>query len=479
MLNAAAIRRRIEPLVWVVLALATLGAAVGAGKLAQKIGLWAWLAALVPAAGLFGLARPAWIVYALAFTVPLTSGMERGGLIPFFRPNEALLFGLVYLAAAAFLVRRRPIRFTWVDGLLLGFLAFRVLLPTAVFLFRGEPWGSLALKTLYGPIQYYLIYRMAVECIDSWEEARTAVFALLVSSALVSGLGILQALQLPGINEFIESVYPSDKDIYTFLFSERVTSTWGGDWNGCGLFLAMSVILGLGIHHTFPRPGQRVAVLLISFLDLVVMFLTASFTGAICLFLGLTLLFIHNPPARRLIRPALIAAPLIGLIVLKVFWDLVEARIDAQFSQVAVSWVPHSFRIRIYMWRELMWPWVERFWLWGLGPYRWGWPDEESYYMFLILKSGIFGLVSYVVLTIGMAVRLRRYLPHVSTTAGALAVVLAIHIFQVLVANSTGSYGEANGVVEILWLSAGFLMGAELRGQGPWPARRVVEPARG
>jgi hypothetical protein len=45
-----------------------------------------------------------------------------------------------------------------------------------------------------------------------------------------------------------------------------------------------------------------------------------------------------------------------------------------------------------------------------------------------------------------------------------VALVVWIHFLQVAIANISGSYFEANGVSEILWLLAGFLMASEVRG---------------
>jgi hypothetical protein len=449
---------------WGGLLLLTAALLAATGKLIVFAGPYALLVPLLIPLTAAALTRPAFAVYALAFLSPLTSGMGRGSVIPFFRPNELVLMALVYVAVVTFLARKRPFRFTWLDGLVLAFLAFRVGLPTAVFFFRGEPWSAFAFKTLFGPLQYYIVFRMGIECIEDGRQARTAIFLMLVSSSIVAFVGVLQALQVPGINAFLETYYPSDKDIYTFLFARRVTSLWAGDWNGCGLYMAMCTVLALGTAHLFLRRWQRMLVLGIAFLDLVVVFLTASFTGTICLFLGLALLFARSSEAKRVVKPLLLVAPVIGVVLGGVFWKIISERIDVQFNQAATTLVPHSFRIRIWMWRELMWPWVERFWLWGLGPYRWGWPDEESYYMFTILKAGFFGMLAYAALHLVLFFRLPAIFRRARTWRGAVALVVWIHFLQVAIANISGSYFEANGVSEILWLLAGFLMASEVRG---------------
>jgi hypothetical protein len=86
--------------------------------------------------------------------------------------------------------------------------------------------------------------------------------------------------------------------------------------------------------------------------------------------------------------------------------------------------------------------------------------------MFLILKGGIFALLSFI-LFIGYSLkRLKRYFPFVSDWRGAVALVLWIQLVQIAIACITGSHFEANGVSEILWLLLGVLMAAELQGRG-------------
>ncbi len=454
------------PAAWGALALAGAGGAAAIGKGVLVFGPVLLALPVLALVGLIALTRPVFAVYALAFTSPLTSGMARGLVVPFFRPNELVLFALIGVALVTFLARKRPYRFLWADGILLLFLFFRVALPTMVFLFRGEPWGSFAAKTLFGPVQYYVIYRIAVEGVEEPGQVRQVLFLMLAASGIVSAVGVLQALQVPGINAFLETWYPSDKKMFTFLFARRVTSLWAGDWNGAGVYLAMCTVLGLGTFHLFRRRWRKFTVVAISVLDLVVVFLTASFTGIICVFLGLSVLLARSPQAKRLVKPLLAASPLVGAVLAGAFWKIIADRFQVQFGEVATTWVPLTFRVRVRMWREIMWPWVQRFWVWGLGPYRWGWPVEESYYMFLILKGGILAVGSFFLFIGYTLVRLARYFRFTHRWQGAVALVLWIQLVQVSIACITGSHFEANGVSEILWLLLGMLMAAELRGRG-------------
>jgi hypothetical protein len=422
-----------------------------------------WLVALsVVPVGLLAyvaITRPVFVVYALAFTSPLTSGMARGAVIPFLRANEILLIAYVAAAVVTFLARKRLFRFTWLDGLILTFLMFRVVVPVVVALVRGNPFDAEAFRVYFGPIQYYFVFRMVVDSVNQERQVRTTLLLILGSSGIVAFVGILQAVQIPGINEFLHQYYPSRWDDPTFLFSPRVTSLNAGDWNGCGLYLAMNVVLGLGVLHFYGRTWQKVFVLAIVFLDLLVIPLTGSFTGTLGLILGCVLIFTLNKPTRAMLRPLLYMLPFVVIILAAVFWPLISHRIGIQFRDTG-SLVPTSWAGRMHYWQTYIIPAMERYWLWGVGAQRHGWVAEENYYFFTILKAGIFGLIAYVSMSMILLGRLIRDFRRDTSWRGVLGVVVMIHIIQVLIANMSGSYFELNGVAEIPWLVIGCLMGA-------------------
>jgi hypothetical protein len=450
---------------WVLVLLSVVALATVLARTAVRD--WPMALALVPVLPLayFALTRPAFVVYAIAFTSPLTSGMARGAIAPFFRANELLLIAYLGVALVTFLARKRVFKFTWLDGLLLTFLAFRCLLPTVVSLIRGEPFHANSFKVFFGPVQYYLVYRMVLECVSEERQVRRAIFLMLSSSGIVAFVGVLQAIQIPGINEILHTYYPSKYDMPSFLGSQRVTSLFQGDWNGCGLYLAMNVILGLGVIHLYRPKWQKVFLFSVVFLDLVVVILTGSFTATLCLILGTVLVFTFNKSSRVMLRPLLYVLPLAVALLAGVFWPMISHRLGLQFRDTT-SLIPHTWQVRVNLWTEILWAYVERDWLWGIGTYQANWSTEENYYFYVILKAGIFGLVSYVLLLAVMLGRLRMDFKHDGTWRGALAVIIGIQILQILIANMSGMYFELSGVAEIPWFMVGFLVGA-----GGWGRR--------
>lgn len=417
--------------------------------------------------------RPVFVVYALAFTSPLTSGMARGAIVPFLRANEILLIAYIGAAIITFLARKRLFRFTFVDGLILTILLFRVVLPVVVALFRGSPFNVEAFRVYFGPIQYYFVFRMVVDCVGREGQVRTAILLMLGSSSIVAFVGVLQALQVPGINEFLLQYYPSKWDDPTFLYALRVTSLNAGDWNGCGLYLAMNVVLGLGVLPFYHRRWKKVFVLGVVFLDLLVIPLTGSFTGTLGLILGCILIFLLSKATRSMLRPLLYMLPFVVVVLAVVFWPIISHRLGIQFRDTG-SMTPTSWQGRMEIWRNVLIPAVERYWLWGVGAEKPGWVAEENYYIFCIVKAGIFCLLAYVSVSTILLVRLIRDFVNDTSWWGVLGVVSMIHIIQVLIANISGLYFELNGVAEIPWLLIGFLVGAGHWGRtdppGPNPA---------
>jgi hypothetical protein len=149
--------------------------------------------------------------------------------------------------------------------------------------------------------------------------------------------------------------------------------------------------------------------------------------------------------------------PIVALVVARTFIAMFEERLGYQFGE-RTGWVPLTLGVRLYLWREVMWPYVERYWLWGLGTYRGGWVTEENYYMFLILKAGIFSLAAYAAVSWAMVRRLYRDFRRSMGWARILSLVLVIHLAQILVANMTGSYFEYTGVSEMVWFLLGLLI---------------------
>lgn len=458
---------RARALIWMLGIGSVVGVSALLGRQAVLDAFPVFVLALAAVAGVFLLSRPGYIVYFLALAIPLTSGTARGAFVPFFRANEIILLMLAAASVAIFLIRKRPFRITWLDKLLLGYLAFRILLPIVLSLVRGDAIGGGNIKVLFGPIQYYLLFRVVVECIDKEVQIIRVLLCMLGGSAVVAIVGVLQALQIPGINEFLATYYPAERDFYTFTFlaSPRVTSLFAGDWNGCGLYMAMNVVLGLGTLHLYKKWWHQTIVLIVIFLDLIVVFLTASFSGTAAMVFGLGVLFISSRQARAYLRPMLFLLPVIITLLATVFWNIVSDRLEMQFGASAESLVPHTWKVRLYLWQEVMWPHISDHWLWGIGTVRFGWNFFESYYIFLMLTVGIFGLLAYLFFSGGVLIKLSGYRGD-ATWRGTIALIAGTFVMQLLLANIAGGYFEFSGVTENLWLVLGFLIAGEVRGQG-------------
>src|SRR6266496_3834428 len=118
--------------------------------------------------------RPVLIVYGLVLIMPLTDGLVRGAVVPILRLGQALLvlaFILFLLARPGPLGRSRLTAIDLAFGL---FFLSEAVFPVLALYYRGQHLdlssfggSGTPLQTLLGPLQYYLVYRIAVATITS------------------------------------------------------------------------------------------------------------------------------------------------------------------------------------------------------------------------------------------------------------------------------------------------------------------------
>lgn len=185
------------------LAIAALSGPVAAA--APLLTAVAALAALLAAAVMF---HPPVAAYTFLCVSPLVVGMERGAVLPLLRPNEALI---IVLSAA--LVARHLLRVVAGDTVRhrlhpveLAILAMAVTSSVTPLLWmaaRGLPITQddlLYASTIWKYYVLYLIFRSAVR---TEQEVRRCLWLSVGIAAVLAVIGILQALQLFGVAEFL------------------------------------------------------------------------------------------------------------------------------------------------------------------------------------------------------------------------------------------------------------------------------------
>lgn len=412
--------------------------------------------------------RPIWIVYFLSLALPLTGGLSRGAVVPFFRVSQLLVvlgFGLMLVVLPT---RHGKTRLSYIDlAFFVMFLAGAVF-PVLTLYYRGErinftenALGQAPLQILLGPLQYYFLYRVIVAVISSEVEVRILISLTFLASIAVSVIGILQKLNFGPVRAFLEANYPTPSQGYLIPdVNQRITSTLQ-HYSGLGAYLSFSIITALAFYSSRHHIKISSVLLLTTILvDSLALLLTGTIAAWIGLVIGSLVVVLRS--GRLSVTVALISlAGLAGAVLL--FQPFIVARLDEQLGAGAAQGVfPQSIAFRLQLWDQIYLPAIGQHLVFGSGPTPSttnSWTAEESFYLFLLLRGGIIYFLSYVLL-LGIALvtcRKESKRKKVEKKEGKETIfqTVAGATFGILVAitvmNIVGEYFTYAGGTQLIW----------------------------
>lgn len=328
---------------------------------------------------------------------------------------------------------------TWIDKIFSIFLLGSIIIP---LLSNFTDLYDLNIQffkffiTIQVWMAYKIIYLILMENILKGrldEKVNFILDCLLAFSAVSAVLGIASLAKFPLIADIINSIW----DIHDRL---RLSSTVGGI-NGSALFFAICAVIS-----SFQMIKHNRLIYLIYFsvfsLSLV---LSGSFSAAISFFFAFSILLIRYA---KLIRVKMVLqlfalfAFFIPLVysfspVGNVAERVIERRIEQQFPEESESVVPSHLSSRYRRWVELFDYFIEKpFFGYGYN----GIPEigriarvySHSYYVFLLIYSGIFGLSAYIYMNLNILINLSKVRAHKSE-----AFLVAIIIYMYLISQIT------------------------------------------
>jgi hypothetical protein len=413
--------------------------------------------------------RPVLIVYGLVLMMPLTDGLARGAVVPILRLGQALLV----LASILFLLARPgPLgksRLTAIDLAFVLFFLSEAIFPVLALYFRGEhldlnspgPYGpGTPLQTLLGPLQYYLIYRIAVATITSEKQIAIVLKLSFVVSIAVSVLGISEKFVAP-VYTFIQTYYPPIAWSYTGpLYEARITSTMEA-YTALASYLTATLIVALACSTV--KKGLKISPLLLAttlLLDSMALLLTGTFAGFFGLAVGAAVVFILF---RRLPKWIIIALAGVALSAL-VFQSFISARFADWLGGTNQALFP-TFGYRIMLWKEVFLPAISQHLLFGAGPAPAAlnvWPTEETQYLGLLLRGGLPYFFSYFLL---MGVAIATCWRRIKNKSNDLVRTVAIATLAILVAinvmNVSSLYFTYPGITQTLFMLLAIIVASE------------------
>lgn len=344
--------------------------------------------------------RPVLAAYLYVAALPFVTGIERGSVLPFLRPNEAVQVfvtaAVLAGAGARFIVRSSPqrVRITRLDRAIVLLAVLGSVWPLVWLLARGQDPTTddvLSSLVLWRFVALYVLFRYVVR---TPPQVRRLLWILLAGACALAAIALLQGLGLAPVSR-------TGRGESTLSSAIAV-----GDYVAYSLALAV----GLYLRHRASRRllGVICVVLVVGSLA------TGQFSGWIAALIVVVAVAAHE---RQLIRLAVRLLPVAALALL-VTWPMIDQRL-AGFSDEAG--VPSSWLGRLDNLSHFYLPQLAGFqWVLGVRPNS-VIPAPETWRDVIWLESGLLWLlwVGGIPLLIAFLWFLRAAFAHVHAIAGS------------------------------------------------------------
>jgi hypothetical protein len=371
--------------------------------------------------------RPELSAYLLIGVTPLVAGIDRGTVLPVFRPNEALLFGLSGLLILRSVVRARSgwldtFRLNRIERALLCFAVFNSIVPLIMMVARSRAVTGDDLNyalVLWKLIALYAVIRFTIH---TPAQVMRCLWASMASGAVVSIIAVLQSLGLFGIPRLLATFY-SPFGVHTALAIGRGSSTLSlpaavGDLAIVNLLISLGLLM-----HRHPSRKLLAGSAVISVFGVVGAAEFSTFIGMVVALAA----FIVITGQRRLLGWAVPVGGIGALVLEPVISNRLAGFQSA--SGLPVSWIGRLRNLETYFW-----PPLGQDWNWVLGvrlqarvassAQEFGWIWIESGYTWLLWSGGLPLLLSYLgVAWVGMRAG-RGLLRTACTPLGAVGVTV-------------------------------------------------------
>jgi hypothetical protein len=374
--------------------------------------------------------RPAVAAYLVIFCTPLLAGIDRGSVVPFFRPNEVidLLVGCALIARGVLRARSGLLPRLRLDALEWTLVALAItssVIPLIWMYVRGQsPTHDdiLYALVLWKYLGLYLLVRFSIR---TDEEALKALWLSMGACAVVCFVAVLQALHLFGVPHLLAKYYAP------FGVDGALTISRGSSLLALPAAVADLAILNLALVIGMLARGIGNKWLLGGFgaLFLIGAISSGEFSSIIALVIAVVA--IGCVTGGRSVLKLAVPSAMVGAVALR---SVIDKRLSGFGSSTGlpVSWVGRLDDLRTYFWPTLFSHWN---WLLGVRPAArvpvpsraFGYVWIESGYTWLLWGGGLPLLGSYIAF-IWIAMSRAWRLAHVPDVIG----VAALAVFALL-----------------------------------------------
>jgi hypothetical protein len=440
------------------------------------IGLLCWVSPLLAIVAVFAigaaivsLQHPVVLPYVMIAAVTLTSGIVRGKLFPMLRPNELALVLAIGVAVVVLLASRyrrliTPGQIPTIMGFLVLVLGTTVI-PVVSYTIRGHQITTDHILDLVAPFQYYLLFWLFVILPQNETDRRRLLVWMLICSALVAVVGLLQAAGIGAIKNLLATWYASSHNEASLESRVgRITSLMGA-WNALGILMMATLIIGWAMLPNVAHQTTRYVVWACLGLCGICLLASGSFAGIGLTVAGIMMLELLEKRVWQSIKrlfPIVLAMGVFFVVLQPLLMPLVAARLEYQFGHG--SWVPETLEYRFWIWTDVFWPHIVAHPIWGAyldAPDYFAWKVPESQYISLLFRFGIVGMVAHL---LWVAIVL-RWLHRRFTASQGLSRAIAASAFSILVMMSIAGLTNAvfyfSGAADFMWILFGLVVNSE------------------
>ncbi len=318
--------------------------------------------------------KPILLCYLLIAGISLTSGMQRGKLIPFLIPNEVILMLCAYISVLIVLARKY-VHNVNLEPIIIGIIALVIgtmVIPGISYLLRGTTLLFKDYLVLLSSIQFILLFFIFTYLPRNNTDRRRIIEFMLLCGMIVAVVGLLQGAKIGFITTLLDNWYSSAHEIKAASYG-RITSLMSA-WNVLGMFMMINLFITWAFAISKPTYLNNVLIIAALVLCTGCIVASGSYAGLIGLLLGIVLITILlrgiNIKATFLFFVLIIIV--LGVVIL--FKPLIQERLNSQFGYGGL--LPHTLVYRFDVWRGIFLPALKQNLLWENQSYY-------SYYLFL------------------------------------------------------------------------------------------------
>jgi hypothetical protein len=421
---------------------------------------------------LVGLARPAAIAYALVALAPITPGLRRGLVVPNLRLSEILIAGsaALVITTAGRTARGRWQALDWFAGLYVALTMGLGLITATLY---GHSLTTDNINKLLGPVQFFLLYRTVRLALPRPEQRSRALSVLLLSSAPVALITVLQQFNIGPtrgwiINATASATAPSSAASGII----RATGPFA-HYHSLAGYLVVIILLAVALLFT---PGQTVlrrSVLVpLTAAAAIALACTATLVTLAAAMVGVLILAIRarQPFKLLLLLGGVSLAGLTGIgpNLSRRVTGQIEGQLPTYTLKATTSWLPPNVAFRVEVWRDQYLPVVSQHLLLGYGPgvpASVTWDSTESLYITLLMRGGVPLLLAFVALVVAMWMAARAAERSPESQDHALGLTLTTVVLVMTFMHVIHPYFTDAGFPHALWILLA-LLPSQVRSRG-------------